>query len=629
MPDNPRVLLLAGSADFRLGTYNQAESNLTRALRAMPEHQGARMLLAQTHMRTNQPAKALEVLAPAIEKPTADGAALALAGEANMVLGDTRRADELFRLAAKAAPTDPRVRTSLALAQYARGDTQPAIDALESIASTEGSGTRADLALVSARMRAGDVAGALKAIDGLQKKMPDRPMPDLLRGRVLLARKDSAGAAAAFEAALKKDPKFVPAAAALAGLDIAAGRGDSARKRLQDLVGADPTNVQARVALADVTMRTGGTGAEVSQIYAAAVKANPTQMQARLLHVEHLLRMGDSQAALIAAQDAVAALPGQSEALAALGRAQLAAGDARQAVATFGQLANQHPTDVMHQLRLAEAQVAAKDLAAARNVLRKALEIDPASFPAKRSLAALALQQERPDEARTIAREVQKSRPNEASGYQLEGDVERQQKNWPAAVAAYRKAFAISPSTDLVIRLHQALFAGGQRAEADRLAADWQKNHPKDFGFNYYLGDMAMSRADFAAGEKHYRAVLDAQPRNALALNNVAWLMAKQGRSGAVPLAEQANQILPNRPQIMDTLATALAAEGEVKRAIDVQKRAVQLSRNDPNLRLNLARLHLKAGEKSQARAELEDLARLGDGFRAQTEVTELLRLAR
>lgn len=629
MPDNPRVLMLAGAADFRLRSYNQAESHLSRALKAVPGHAGTRSLLAQTYLRTNQPAKALEVLAPAIEQKTADGPTLALAGEAHMLLGDTKRADQVFQQAAKAAPADPRVRTTLALAQYARGETQPALDALESIAAADGTGTRADLALISARMRVNDFAGALKAVDALQKKMPDRAMPEMLRGRILLAKKDNAGATAAFEAALKKEPKFVPAASALSGLDLAAGRNEPARKRLQDLVAADPTNDQARIALAEVIARTGGTGAEVGQVFAAAVKANPTQMQPRLMYIEHLLRQGDAQAALIAAQEGAAALPGQVELQTALGRAQLAAGDARQAVATFGQLANKYPTDAMHQLRLAEAHVAAKDLPTARVALRKALELDPDSFPAKRGLAALALQQERPDEARAIARELQKSRPKEASGHQLEGDVERQQRNWPAAVAAYRKAFAISRSTDLAIRLHQSLFAGGQRAEADRLVADWQKENPKDFGFSYYLGDLAMARADFPSGEKHYRAVLDVQPRNALALNNVAWLMAKQGKAGAVPLAEQANQILPNRPQLMDTLATALAAEGEVKRAIDVQKRALQIDRNDPNLRLNLARLHLKAGEKPQARAELEDLARLGERFRAQAEVTELLRLAK
>ncbi|MBL8344520.1 MAG: PEP-CTERM system TPR-repeat protein PrsT [Rubrivivax sp.] len=628
MPDHPRVQMLAGAADFRLRAYNQAETHLSRALRAMPNHLGTRQLLAQTYLRTQQPNKALEVLAPAIEQKAVDGATLALAGEAQMLLGDAKRADQLFQLAAKASPGDPRVRTALALAQYARGEPQPAIDALASIAADD-TGTRADFALISARQRAGDVAGAMKAIDALQKKMPERPLPDLLRGRLLLAKKDTVGATAAFEAALKKDAKFVPAASALAGLDLVAGRNEAARKRIQDVVAADPNSVQARMALAEVTARTGGTGAEVSQIFAAAVKASPAQPEPRLLYVDHLLRMGDAQAALIVAQDGIAALPGHTDLQSALGRAQIAAGDARQAVGTFGQLASKNPSEAIHQLRLAEAHVMGKDLAAARSALRKALEIEPESLAARRGLAALALQQERPDEARAIAREIQKSRPKEATGYQLEGDVERQQRNWPAAVAAYRRAFSIARSTDLAIRLHQSLFAGGQRADADRLVADWQKENPKDFGFSYYLGDLAMSRADFTAGEKHYRAVLDAQPRNALALNNVAWLMAKQGKTGAVPLAEQANQILPNRPQLMDTLATALAAEGEVKRAIDVQKRALQIDRNDPNLRLNLARLHLKAGEKPQARAELEDLARLGDRFRAQAEVTELLRLAR
>ncbi len=629
MPDNPRVLMLAGAADFRLRSYNQAESHLSRALRAVPEHAGTRSLLAQTYLRTNQPAKALEVLGPAIERKAADGPTLALAGEAYMLLGDAKRADQLFQQAAKAAPADPRVRTTLALAQYARGETQPALDALESIAAADGTGTRADLALISARMRASDFAGALKAVDALQKKMPDRAMPEMMRGRILLAKKDPVGAAAAFEAALKKDAKFVQAASALANLDLAAGRNDAARKRIQDLVAADPNSFQARIALAEVTARAGGTGTEVAQIIAAAVKANPAQPEPRLFYVDHLLRMGDAQAALIVAQEGIAAAPGHNDLQSALGRAQIAAGDGRQAVGTFSQLATKNPTEAIHQLRLAEAHVMNKDLGAARAALRKALEIEPESLAARRGLAALALQQERPDEARVIAREIQKSRPKDASGHQLEGDVERQQRNWPAAVAAYRKAFAIARSTDLAIRLHQSLFAGGQRAEADRLVADWQKENPKDFGFSYYLGDLAMARADFSSGEKHYRAVLDVQPRNALALNNVAWLMAKQGKAGAVPLAEQANQILPNRPQLMDTLATALAAEGEVKRAIDVQKRALQIDGNDPNLRLNLARLHLKAGEKPQARAELEDLARLGDRFRAQAEVAELLRLAK
>ncbi|MFN9766643.1 MAG: tetratricopeptide repeat protein [Pseudomonadota bacterium] len=45
----------------------------------------------------------------------------------------------------------------------------------------------------------------------------------------------------------------------------------------------------------------------------------------------------------------------------------------------------------------------------------------------------------------------------------------------------------------------------------------------------------------------------------------------------------------------------------------------------DPKLRLNLARLLIQAGDKPQARAELEDIARLGDRFAGQDEVERQL----
>jgi Flp pilus assembly protein TadD len=120
--------------------------------------------------------------------------------------------------------------------------------------------------------------------------------------------------------------------------------------------------------------------------------------------------------------------------------------------------------------------------------------------------------------------------------------------------------------------------------------------------------------------------VLQVQPRNALAMNNVAWLLAKQGKSGAVAMAESANALMPERPQLLDTLATALAAEQQVAKAIETQKRALALSPQDPALKLNLARHYLQNGEKPRARAELEDLARLGERFGGQAEVSALLK---
>jgi predicted Zn-dependent protease len=102
--------------------------------------------------------------------------------------------------------------------------------------------------------------------------------------------------------------------------------------------------------------------------------------------------------------------------------------------------------------------------------------------------------------------------------------------------------------------------------------------------------------------------------------------MVQQGKPGAVKVAEQANEILPGRAQLLDTLATAQAAEGQVPKAIETQKQAIARSPQDPALKLNLARLYIKSGDKLRARAELEDLAGLGDKFAAQGEVAQLLK---
>ena len=90
------------------------------------------------------------------------------------------------------------------------------------------------LALISARLRQNDIPGALKAIDVLEQELPDQPLANNLRGRVLLLKRDLPGATAQFEAALAKDPKYFPAVASLAAMDLSAGNPEAARKRFDN-----------------------------------------------------------------------------------------------------------------------------------------------------------------------------------------------------------------------------------------------------------------------------------------------------------------------------------------------------------------------------------------------------------
>lgn len=625
MPDNTRVLELAGASEFHMQNFLQAEVLLGRALKNSPRQLMTRQLLAQTYMRTAQPDKAVEVLMPVIETPKADGASLTLAGEAYLQLGDSRRSDDAFKRALKMSPGDPRIRTSAAVAQLSKGNADAALIELESIAGSS-SGARADLALINGRLRKNDLVGALKAIDALEKKMPEQPLPHHLRGRVLLAQEDNAGAAKNFQVALAKNPAYFPSLASLAGMDFAADKPELARRRLADFLKANPKSYQALLAMAELESRTGASAAAVTATIKNAIQLNPSEPSPHLLLINRLLGLGDGKAALVVAQDATAALPNNLEVMDALGRAQMAAGDGQRAVSTFKKLASQQPKNARHELRLADAHMLNKDHEQAARAWKQALVLQPDNNAARRGQALLALINKRPQEAVTIAQEMQQRSPKDSAGFALEAEIEAGRKNWTAAASAYKAVLQRSRSPEAAVRLHVTLNAGGKSTEADRMAADWLKENPKDSTFRYYLGDLALGQNDLGRAEGHYRGVLEVQPANAMAMNNVAWLLVKQQKPGALIAAEKANALLPDSAPLLDTLSMALEAENQIPKAIEAQKRAIALEPNDPMLPLRLAKLFVKLGDKPRARAELEPLVKLGDKFNAQAEVTTMLK---
>ncbi len=625
MPNNLRVLELAGAAEYRMKQYLQAETLFAQAVKVAPKQLLARQMLAQTYLRSAQPAKAVELLQPIIESAQADGGSLALAGEAYLQVGDNKRSEDAFARAVKAAPNSAAVRTSAAVATLLRGGTNAAISELETIASGDDS-PRADLALISARLRQKDIPGALKAIDALEKKQPDQPMPLNLRGRVLLLKQDYAGATRAFEAALVKDPAYFPSVASLAAIDLVGGKPDNARQRFEKFLQTQPKSYQAKLAIAELQARTGAPPDEVTKTVREAVKLNPSETGPQLVLIERLLGAKDDKGALAAAQEATAALPNDLQIMDALGRAQMLSGDLQRATSTFTKLSGLQPRNPTYELRLADVYVMSKDYAAAAASLRRALEIRPDLVAAQRGMAMLAVLDKRPQEGIEMARKLQREHPKDATGFTLEGDIESGRKNWDAAATAYRSALQLVKSPEGAIRLHSALLGGGKAADAERMAADWRKEFPKDAAFSYYLGDVALSQNKLALAEANYRAVLEVQPQNALAMNNVAWLMVKQGKPGAVDLAQKAVALASDKAALRDTLATAQEADNLIPQAIESQKRAVALAPKDASLSLHLARLYIKQGDKPRARAELEALEKLGDGFAGQAEVASLLK---
>lgn len=625
-PDSPPVLQLAGMIELQGGSALVAESHFARALQAEPGNAFVRRNLARAYLRLGQPAKAVPVLGPLVEGSGVDGEALSLAGQAQLQLGDARAAESLFLRAARAAPADPRPRTTLALLKLDRGEVDAGFAQLEAIAA-ESADSAADLAIVSARLKRREFDAALRALDTMAKKQPDSLAVQELRGRVLAARHDTAAARAAFEGVLAREPGRYGAVAALAALDIAEGRRAQAAERLQAAIRSDPRNHAARLALAELRMAEGRPLAELRALVADGIAAAPEEATPRVKLVELLLAHRQVKEALAAAQEAAAALPRSAEVQDVLGRCQELAGENQQAISTYRRLAGADSRSARPHVRLADLLKATGNREGAIASLERALEIEPNLEVAQTRLADLLIVDGRPKAAVEMARALQQRAPTSPVGWLLEGAIQRRLKAPEAAVEAYRNGLAqAAEHPALALEYDRALRQAGRRADADRFAAGWQKQHPEDMAFDVHLASTAIVQADLDRATALLQKVLARDPNHVLALNNLAWVLLQRRQPGALALAQKAVELQPNQPALMDTLATALAAEQQAARALELQRRAVEMAPGEMGLRLNLARIALQAGERQLARIELDRLAALGSGLPYQAEVQRLLK---
>ena len=112
--------------------------------------------------------------------------------------------------------------------------------------------------------------------------------------------------------------------------------------------------------------------------------------------------------------------------------------------------------------------------------------------------------------------------------------------------------------------------------------------------------------------------MLESQPNNVLALNNLAWVSGQLKDPKALEYAEKADKLAPNNPAILDTLGMLLVEKGDTQARHRIAAEGGRAcARMPPSIRLNLARALVKDGQKDAAKKELETLAKLGDKFPA------------
>jgi tetratricopeptide (TPR) repeat protein len=256
---------------------------------------------------------------------------------------------------------------------------------------------------------------------------------------------------------------------------------------------------------------------------------------------------------------------------------------------------------------------------------RSAVKINPQHDNARTSLGMVLARQGRLEEAMEQYRKALAIAPNNAYAHNALGRALEAGNKLDEAAAHYAAAIAFKPDfAEAHENLGVILMLRGRFPQAEAQLAQALKLQPGSASIHYHLGNAFLSQNKFreAAAEysealrrqpeyleanfnlalaltklgrtaeaiRYYRAVLRLKPRNALALQQLAWLLATDPdprlRNGleAVRLAEQAIQLTPAVPSVWDTQAAALAEAGQYQAAVTAATKALELAGGNKEL---------------------------------------------
>lgn len=241
-------------------------------------------------------------------------------------------------------------------------------------------------------------------------------------------------------------------------------------------------------------------------------------------------------------------------------------------------------------------------------------------------MVRLLAQEKKLPEAEKHLVSLKKELPESPEVMELEGWFAMQQRKPKNAAAAFASALEKAPSSRAVVSLAQAQWAAGDRDKAMTTLAEWTNRYPKDGYVRYMKAGLLGSIGRTEDARKELQMILETQPDNVFALNDLAWMLRKENPTLALEYAEKAVSRAPKSAAFLDTLAMILLETNQPDRALNLMQQAYTYARKNPEIRYHLALAYAKSGRTEDARKVLTEL--LGDeaDFKGRAEAEQFLK---
>lgn len=602
---SPEILNTLGFTDLKLGNTEAAVQSFERAMTESPGLLGSYIMLARAKLLEKDSKAAEEVLKKACNQLPASSEARRFLGEFYIDQGRMMEAEGQLARALEIDSGNGPALMDLARLQLTRGDKQDAEQNFKRLATFQAYKSVYAIFLFQDGRR----DQATREFERLAKESPNDRQARTNLVIAYRAQGRLADADHVLTVALKKDPKDAEALLLRAETSLQATKYDQAEIDLNEVLRELPNSPEVHFLLAKLHQARGNI-LNYRQELSEALRLNPNLEFIRLELAQNLINDNGAKAALEVLNNAPGAQKSSTALLIERNWALWALGDTEQLRQGIDQaLSEGKSADLLIQDGLLKLK--SKDFSGARTALEQALKINPSDLRALQLLSQSYAAQKNGSLALQKVEEYAATQPESAPVQDFLGVMLASQGDRSQARAAFLDAQRLDPNSKADLSLTQLDVADGNLADArKRLVALVSKDQDNTIA-HLWLGNIDELIGNQEDALQQFRSVVDANPSNAQAANNLAYLLSEQKNNPeeALKYAEKAVELVPDHGPYCDTLGWILYRKGLYASAVKYLERA-NSEKPTAIWKYHLAMAYAKSGDWARARETLAEALR-------------------
>ncbi len=661
-PANLQARLDLGNMLLAGGVPDRATQQANAILAAQPNNADGYALLSRIALRKGDRPEALKDIQQAISLNPNDSKLHTSLGLIESLAPDTRNQGQTeLEKAVSLDGKNPSARLALAGILANKGDLQASQQQVQAAVQAAPKELQPRIALAELYLRAGDKAKAEQTLIDAVEAMPDKDQAAeiLLTYYVKTGQPDRAEAV--FSDLRNKHSKSLPIQISYTRVLIGRNKWDQATDVLKGLSKTNASNPHVARMNAELLLHSGKTHDAFTLLQKAAANA-PDDVRLQLLLAQTAQATGNSSVAETSFQQASRLDPQNMEAVRGLAgmassRKDLNAlreladktitahpnapdgyiwrgsveGSQQQFAAAgtdFREALKKDPNNTIAMLDIGELELHEKHEAEGRSFLEQALSRDPNMLPALNLLIGADLQDKQPEKAMERIQGAIAKSPNNAALYADLARFQMLQKNFDGAQTSSEKAMQLNKEFAPAVELYsQAELALGKSDAAIAAWQGWLTAHPTDARANTLIGTIEETKGDTNKAMEFYKKAIQLDPSQAIAANNLAYLMVENGGNLDVALgyAQTARAALPNAPSTGDTLAWVYYHKGTYSLARDLLQDAAKQDPQNASIHYHFGMVLSKLGDKPAASQELKKASELAPNTQTAKEANDAL----